>query len=121
MKAGDAIDVEIRADFVATGYVWTWRSRISDPSTGAIKADYRQSTFLGTSFSPARLRKRADGFVPCPSPDAHVDRRVLELMGGNLSLGEIAGNVWKEFPARFKDRNAALERVADLSERYCQS
>ena len=38
-----------------------------------------------------------------------------------LTLGEIAARIQAEFPDTFCDRNAALSRVGDLSNRYSDS
>ena len=69
-------------------------------------------------IAPSALRKRAANFVPRPTDDARIDQRILELMEQQLTVGEIAQNIKTAFPTRFKDRNAALTRVGDVSNRY---
>jgi type I protein arginine methyltransferase len=121
LQAGDIVHVRLRADFVSSDYVWTWTTRVTDGVSGSIKASYDQSTFLATPMSLDRRRKRADTFVPVATEDARIDRRILELMAESLTVGEMARRIQSEFPSRFKDRNAALARVGDLSERYSTS
>ena len=43
---------------------------------------------------------------------------VLQLMDGGLGLGEIAREVTRRFPQVFRDENAALETIANLSEEF---
>jgi hypothetical protein len=117
LNAGDRVRVGLRADFVDPDYVWSWSTVVTSAS-GTERARYRQSTFHGMPPSRERLRKRAHSFVPAPNDDWQIDRRALELMGRNLNLDEIARTLQAEFPARFKDLNAALTRAADLSDRY---
>jgi type I protein arginine methyltransferase len=119
LTAGDRATVSLRADFVNGDYVWSWNTTLISDS-GQVKARYRQSTFIGATVSPERLHKRAAGFVPKPKSDLYIDSKLLELIGRGISLGEIASALLAEFPARFKDWNAALARAADLSETYSQ-
>jgi len=121
LSAGDEVSVGIRADFVQTEYVWTWDARVRDGTSDRVKAEYRQSTFLGSSMIPAAIRKRSANFVPVPTDDATIDHRVLELMTQKLTVGEIAARIHSAFPSYFADSNAALTRVGDLSSRYSRS
>lgn len=117
LTAGDQIKVGLRADFVDLEYVWSWNAQVTNDS-GQEKARYRQSTFIGAPPSRERLRKHAQSFIPVPNEDWQVDRRALALMDGKLTLEEIAGVLRSEFPARFRDWNAALTRAGDLSAKY---
>jgi hypothetical protein len=117
LKPGDQIKIGLRADFVDPDYVWSWNTQLTNDS-GQEKARYRQSTFNDAPLSRERLHKRAHSFVPVPNEDWQVDRRVLDLMDRKLTLDEIANALVVEFPARFKDWNAALTRAGDLSEKY---
>lgn len=115
--AGDRVTVSLRADFVQADYVWSWDTSVTSDS-GLPKARYRQSTFIAATLSPERLRRRAAGFIPDPNQDWRIDSKLLELIGRGISLREIAGALLAEFPGQFKDWNAALAKVADLSETY---
>lgn len=117
LRAGSAIEVCIRADFVVSEYVWSWDSCLRDRS-GHVVATYRQSSFFEQPIPHARLAKRAHSFRPRLHVEADVDRRILELMTAGNRLGEIAATIRAEFPERFVDWNEALGRVGDLSERY---
>jgi type I protein arginine methyltransferase len=117
LSAGDRVQVAVRADFVQVDYVWSWQTRVTT-ADGVTKAEYRQSTFNSLPLSRDRLRKRAHSFVPEPNEDLQIDRRALDLMQQKLALHEIADILVAEFPARFKIRNEALTRAADLSARY---
>jgi protein arginine N-methyltransferase 1 len=116
LMAGDQVEVRLRADFVQTDYVWSWETRVINHER--VKADFHQSTFNGAALSVDRLRKRAHSFVPQASEDAGIDGLVLDLMRKKLSLDEIAKALLAQYPARFKNWNAALTKAADLSERY---
>jgi type I protein arginine methyltransferase len=115
--AGDQVTISLRADLMNVDYVWSWDTTVRSGS-GHLKVRYRQSTFIGAVLSPERIRKCAAGFVPEPNQDWRVDTKLMSLIGNGISLGEIATALLAEFPSRFKNRNAALARAADLSERY---
>jgi protein arginine N-methyltransferase 1 len=117
LAPGDAVAVELRADFVGEDYVWRWNTRVVD-GAGRVKADFRQSTFFGAPLALDRLRKRAADFVPTPDEDARVDLFILGLLCDGTALGEIARRLAVQFPARFPSWQAALTRVGDLSDRY---
>lgn len=117
LMSGDQVRVEIRATFVGSDYLWFWDTCVTNDSA-RVKMRCRQSTFIGAPLSPQRLHKRGATFVPNPIQDARIDYLALELMHRNLTVGEIAKALLAEFPTRFKDWNAALLRVADLSEKY---
>jgi hypothetical protein len=84
LAVGDTVTVGLRGDLVGDGYVWGWDTRVrtrDDPRR--LKADYRQSTFLGVPIAPAQLVKRAERYVPVLGEDGQVDRQVLALMDGS--------------------------------------
>jgi hypothetical protein len=116
LKASDQVEFHLRADFVRSHYVWSWKTRVIGGER--VKAEFQQSSFDGAQLSPERLRKRAQGFVPEPNEDCRVDSFGLELMNQKLSLEEIAKSLLASFPVHFKNWNAALAKAADLSERY---
>lgn len=116
LRAGDRVRVELEARLVGDDYVWRWDTAIE----GGSKEDFRQSTFLAAPLSPARLKRRGDDFRPTLGEDGRIDRMVLERMDGGASLGEIARALHAAFPARFATWEAALTRVAELSDAYAR-
>jgi protein arginine N-methyltransferase 1 len=116
LKAGDQLEFSLRADFVQSDYVWSWKTQVIGGER--VKVEFRQSSFDGAQLSPERLRKRAQRFVPEPNEDCQIDGLGLDLMNQKLSLDEIAKSLLAKFPLRFKNWNAALTKAADLSERY---
>jgi protein arginine N-methyltransferase 1 len=116
LSPGDRIAIDLEARLVGDDYLWTWSTRVE--RDGAEVARFRQSTFHGVPFSPARLRRRADGFVPRLGEDGRVDALILSRMDGAASLGDIAREVRERFPARFATWEEALTRVGALSEQY---
>lgn len=117
LSVGDQVTVSLRADFVNVDYIWSWNTIVRSDS-GSVKANYRQSTFIGAVLSGERLRKRTAGFVPEANQDCCIDSKLLGLISRRVSLGEIASLLLSEFPSRFKDWNVALARAADLAETY---
>ena len=118
--AGDTVNVSIRADLVGEDYVWQWVTQIVGPGSPRVKANFKQSTFLGVPLSPARLRKRAANHIPSLSADGQVRCFALSLMDGRTSLDRIAEQLAARFRDRFGDSREALAVVADLSAQYGQ-
>ena len=116
LEAGDRVRVEIRAKFVGSDYVWSWRGRVvSGASAGQ---SFAQSTFYGTPLDAASLRKRADSFVPRLSRGGEAQAWMLSRMSADVSLRAIAEGALAAFPDLFPDFPGALRRVADLSEQF---
>ena len=119
LDAGDTVGVDIRADLVGDDYVWQWESRVRQPGQReCLKAHFKQSTFLGLSPSPKRLRKRAANHTPTLNDQGELDRRILTLMDGRTSLEEIACQVVRHFPNRSLRLHDILIRAGDLAEIY---
>jgi protein arginine N-methyltransferase 1 len=118
LSPGDRVRVELQARLVAGDYVWVWNSTIE--RAGQPPVEFRQSTFLANPPSPARLRKRADGFRATLDHDGRIDAYVLGRMDGSATLGEIARELAERFPARFPTWEAALAHVGRLSEQYAE-
>jgi type I protein arginine methyltransferase len=116
LHPGDRITIDLDARLAGDEYLWTWSTRVE--RDGAEVARFRQSTFHGTPISLARLRRRADSFVPRLGEDGRIDALILSRMDGGASLGDIAREVRERFPARFTTWEAALTRVGALSEQY---
>jgi len=78
LMAGDQVEVGLRADFIHSDYVWSWKTRVL--SGERVRAEFRQSSFAGTPISPDRFRKRSQEFVPDLNEDSQIDGRGLDLM-----------------------------------------
>lgn len=119
LEPGDRVRVEIRADVVGGDYMWSWNTDIRGPGRGdSMLAQYRQSDLQGALLTPDWLRRSDAAFVPTPTPQAHVDRMTLGLLGEGLTLREIARRVADHYPDRFATWQEALAPVSDLSRRY---
>jgi protein arginine N-methyltransferase 1 len=117
VEAGDTVYVSIRAELVGEDYyVWSWNSRIE--GRGGTRAGFHQTSLLGEAVSPETLRRRAVQYRPAPGEDGQIDRFILSAMNGRASVGTIARRTRVRFPERFTNLEAAIHRVALLSERY---
>jgi protein arginine N-methyltransferase 1 len=119
LNAGDVVTVDLEARLIHHHYIWSWKTRVWDQGqSGAVKANFTQSTFFGAPLSPTTLQKRAASYRPTLSEDGRIARLVLESMNDGISVGEIAKLVSSEFSARFHRPQDALSHVADLSRQY---
>jgi protein-L-isoaspartate O-methyltransferase len=119
VSAGDQDTLHLRATPTDTDYIWQWDTDIRS-GTGAVipKAELHQSSFFGAPISTARLRKRADSFVPTLSLQGSIDSRILEGLHQGKPLGDIARGLAAEYPQKFATWEAALAHVGSLAERY---
>ncbi len=116
---GDLIRISIRANLVGQDYVWLWHTRIfHGGNSQSLKADFRQSNFLGDTFSPSELCKSAGNYAPFLNQHGQIQKFVLSRMDGGKSLEEIAAEVSQHFPAQFTTARDALTIVGELSIRY---
>jgi len=118
LAPGDRVRAELSARHVGGDYVWSWDSEIL--REGQPPLAFRQSTFPASLPSPARLRKRHDGFRAALGEGGRVDAYVLSRMDGSATLGEIARELLGRFPGRFTSWEAALAHAGRLSEQYAE-
>ena len=57
LTSGDIVSITLQANLVSDDYIWRWETHVVSQS-GEVKADFKQSTFLGMSISPSQLRKQ---------------------------------------------------------------
>ncbi len=116
---GDLVRLAISADLVGEDYVWRWNTAIHERRDArAIKADFAQSTFFGAPLSPARLQKRAAGYIPRLNEEGELDGFVLKHMNGKVSSEEVARQLRQTFPDRFASDLEALTRIGELVQKY---
>lgn len=119
LDIGDRVVVRLRADMVGDDYIWRWdTTATSAADPGVASCRFSQSTFKGMYLSPASLRKGRGDFVPMLNADGHVDAAILEGFAEQRSLRDIADDVTRRFPERFRHPQEAFRRVAKLSVRY---
>src|SRR5512143_183425 len=121
VSAGDHATLHLRATPTGTDYIWQWDTDIrSGTGSGTPKVELHQSTFFGQPLSTARLRKRADSFVPALNLQGKIDGRILEGLRQGKPLGDIARGLAAEYPQKFTTWEAALAHVGTLAERYSE-
>lgn len=112
----DRIDVRLEARLVGDDYVWRWDTTLVSQENE--KCSFKQSTLLGAPLSASQLRKRAGSYVPEPSEEGAITGFVLSQMDGKNSNEQIAAQLLKHFSHRFRDHNAALDAVFEVSDKY---
>ena len=121
LDKGDEVCVTLQTHLVDGDYVWGWDTRVFQHGMPRhIKANFKQSTFLGVPLGLSQVRKREMTHIAQLTPQAQVTRRVLDLMDGQTALGDIARIVYEQFPDQFRSWQEALDRVGEISGKYCQ-
>jgi len=121
LQAGDVVRLKVRCNLVADDYVYRWTTEVLGKGEKAdVKASFDQSDFRSFPISPASLRKGSEAYVPRCAGEGSIDRFILTSMDGKASVGEIAACLSERFPARFKERSEALDRVARVSRAYSE-
>jgi protein arginine N-methyltransferase 1 len=126
---GDRVRSRVRADLVRNQYVWTWRTLVlagarqredsSDgEAAGTVKATFVQSTFFALPMGPRDLATQASDHRPRLNEAGHIQLKGLGLMDGSMSVGEIADDLAREFPARFQTSADASHTARGLSREY---
>lgn len=114
---GDEVSVLFGARFVKGDYVYRWDTRITDAS-GAVKGEFRQSTFKADILIPDRLKKAAVDYVPSLNTDGEILRYALQAMADATPSRYIAVGLADRFPQRFRDEETALREVVKLASKY---
>jgi protein arginine N-methyltransferase 1 len=119
LSPGDTVSISLEAKLVVDDYVWGWNTTVleeSDPSK--VKADFKQSTFLGAPLSLSNLHKQAATYEPTLDEKGQAIQFILSHMDGKTSLDDIARRLSSRFPDQFPTREKALDRVSELSRKY---
>jgi protein arginine N-methyltransferase 1 len=111
VSAGDRATVTVRSD--ERGGRWAWDTTIVGKS--GVKAQLRQSTFLGTPTSAETLLRAASNFKPTLSARGKRLAHALAAMDGAHTVHQIADAVGADVPLA---REAILDEVRDASSRY---
>ena len=121
LTKGQTVCVSIWASLVENDYVWRWSTRI-EPLDGssASRIQFEQSQLDGAVLSASKLHKTAADYVPVLSEEGCLRRRTIELMDGKASLEEIALQLAKEFPSRFRSWRQALSYAGAVSQEYAK-
>lgn len=100
LRAGDRVDLTLRAD--VNGKRWAWDTTLRDRR-------FRQATFLGTPADPATLLRASSTFTPVRSEKGERMKRLLEAMDGSKTSSELATAV-----------GASIDVVRDAVDRYAR-
>jgi len=119
LAAGARVRMRLAAKRSGNEYVWLWDTEVRRPQDrGEPHVRFRQSSFFGVLFDPARLHRREMAYLPRLDEDGEVDRYVLSLVDGKTTIEDIARRAARRFPSRFPDWKDALTCVGELAERY---
>ena len=114
---GDRVTFRLAADKLYLDYIFRWDTRVV-AAAGELKAEFRQSTFAGDSFSPEGLARRAHTHTPGLNQDGRLNLLILEGMAAGRTLGDIARELAEKFPRRFASWQQAMGWAGHFSESY---
>ena len=114
----DRIDVRLEARLIGEDYAWRWDTMVT--SGGEAKCSFKQSSLFGAPLSISQLRKRDGSHVPALNAEAEVAKFVLSQIDGKNSNEQIATALLKSFPSLVRNYEDALDRVIELSEKFCE-
>ena len=117
VNPGDTLSARISVVRIGAEFIFRWNTHIEN-GHGEVLGDFRQSTFNARPIFPGELARTAGDFTPRLGWQGEVDRAILDAMSGNRALNSIAEEIHRRFPSRFRDHQAAFERVAKLSNKY---
>jgi type I protein arginine methyltransferase len=119
LATGDRVSVTIQANAIGDNYIWSWQTQVTSSEAPArVKVNFQQSSFFGVPLSPKKLHQFPDCYLPTLNELGKIDAVVLNLMAASKSLGDIAGELTKQFSHRFPTEKKALNYVADLARKY---
>jgi protein arginine N-methyltransferase 1 len=119
LRAGDHLELRLRARLVGSDYVWCWDSTVrAGDAPDRPRCEFRQSTFQGMPLASDRLARLSAGFVPTLNEEAQLTLFALGRMRTPTSLGDLAGELAAHFPARLPTWKDALTFLGELSDRY---
>ncbi len=118
LSPGEVVSVDLRATLIGADYVWGWKTTVTAGDPPRTKEELNQSTFFGCPLSREQVARRSENYTANLNEDGVIDRTVLDLMDGKMTLGQISERLREKFPSRFLTVHEALTRASELSERY---
>lgn len=117
LAPGDRVMVTLQASFVGGEYIYSWQTKVLETS-GVVKVNYQQSTFLGTILTPPSGKIYSKDDRPKLNPAGQIDSLVLQAMARAETLIEIADSLAEQFPQKFANPQMALKHIYKLAQKY---
>lgn len=114
VAVGDRISTRLTVRLVKGDYIYRWATRIHG-ADGTIKARFDQSTFKAQLTNLADIRKVSADHVPTLGQDGLVMHAALQAMQEGKALWDIAEQLARQFPQKFKTHGEALDEVSRIS------
>jgi len=118
LSPGEHVTVDLRATLTGKDYVWNWKTKVFAGDPLQERTEFNQSTFFGYPLSLGQVASRSENYAASLSEEGLIDRTVLELMDGKMTISQISERLRSKFPVRFSTSDEAFSRVSDLSARY---
>jgi len=119
LKKGETVRVQLEAKLVGNDYAWRWKTQVKSTDAGSKDREtFDQSTLAGSVLSIAQLRKQSADYVPQLSGEGLMDRKILGMMDGRMTLEEISQRLATEYPERFSSWHEAMKFAGALSRKY---
>ncbi|MBX3190011.1 MAG: 50S ribosomal protein L11 methyltransferase [Labilithrix sp.] len=116
VEIGDAVTLDLCARRAADDHVWAWSTTVRRGE--AVRASFRQSTFLATVTTAASLMKEASSYAPRLGAGGRATAAILAAMDGSASVADIARDAHERHPGAFASADEALEAVRRLAKKY---
>ena len=113
LRAGDTVQLRLRARLIDQEYVWSWTSTISQQGASA-PLTFNQSTFLGETWSPEYLARMDVRGQPALTARGRAATLVLHAMDGTTTTEAIAARITNEFPDDFPDTQHAVKFISSM-------
>ncbi len=117
VEKGDRVSITLRAVPSGPNQVWIWNCRVEGRG-GTVKAEFNQSSLFAEIMNPTQLHRTALDYRPELNHDGEINQFILDLMSGELTVGEIADRARARFPQTFHTISDALNRVGALAHEY---
>jgi predicted RNA methylase len=108
VKAGEQLHFSLKRPEFGD---WTWITEYAGQRQ-------RQSTFLSSPMTPARLLKASDVYQPVLNARGEAAKWGLARMAGEISIGELAIQLRGQYPELFTSDEDAFRFVKDLAGPY---
>ncbi|MGH7459477.1 MAG: 50S ribosomal protein L11 methyltransferase [Longimicrobiales bacterium] len=115
LRAGDTVQVRLRARLIHDDYVWSWTSILPNRgSASTAPPRFDQSTLQGETWSPEFLSRLDVRARPELTAKGRAATRVLSAIDGTTATEDIAACLATEFPDEFADAQHAARFISKL-------
>ena len=119
VRAGETVELSLRAVYRADEYTWSWSAGVVD-GNGVASNLLRGSTLMNTPMTKRSLALLSDDRTLTPSRRIEADALMLSLLVNGATVGNVSDRLFTDYPDVFSRRLEAKDAVVSTANSYAR-